>query len=86
MPHEFYLTNAEYLSETEKIAFTKFQNHSSAQAVKLNIFVDQIFNFFNIDISNILEEITVWKNSRNDTIGNISTKYLKKCMTFGHHH
>ena len=86
MPHEFYLTNAEYLSETEKIAFTKFQNHSSAQTVKLNIFVDQIFNFFNIDVSNVLKKIAVRKNSRNDTIGNISTKYLKKCMTFGHHH
>ena len=79
-------TNAGYLSETENIVFTKFQNHSSAQAVKLNIFVDQIFNFFNIDISNVLEEITVWKNSRNDTIGNIPTKFLKKCMKFGHHH
>ena len=54
-------TNAGYLSETENIVFTKFQNHSSAQAVKLNIFVDQIFNFFNIDISNVLEEITFGK-------------------------
>ena len=83
---EFDLTNAEYLRETEKFVLTKFENHSSAQDVKLNIFIDRTFNFSNIDVSDVLEETTTLNNKRNGTFGNFSTKCLNKCLIFGHHH
>ena len=85
-PDEFHLTNVEYLSETETFVLTKFENHSTAQAGKLNIFIDRTFNFSNIDVSDVLEETTTLNNKRNDTFGNISTKRLNKCLIFGNHH
>ena len=83
---EFYLTNTEYLSQIEKIVFTKLENHPSPQTVKLNIFIDHIFKFSNIDVSHVFEETTALNNKRNGVFNNILTKRLKKSLRFGYYH
>ena len=75
-PDKYYLSDTENLSDLVEIVIKTFENHTSVQAIKQNILVDQNFHFSNTDVINILEETAVL-NKKNGTFGNISTKRLK---------
>ena len=66
----------ENLSDPLEIAFKKFENHPSVQAIKQNISVNQDFYFSNTEVGDILKETTTLNNKRNGTFGNIPVKYL----------
>ena len=67
-----------YLSDPVEIAFRKFENHPSVQAIKQNILVNQDFYFSNTEVRDILKETTTLNNKKNGTFGNIPTILLKE--------
>ena len=77
-PDEYYLSDAENLSDSVEIAIRKFENHPSVQAIKQNISVKQDFYFSNTEVSGILKETTALNNKKNGTLGNIPIKILKE--------
>ena len=67
-----------YLSDPVEIAFRKFENHPSVQAIKQNILVNQDFYFSNTEVRDILKETTALKNKKNGTFGNIAKELSKE--------
>ena len=64
---EYYLNDSENLSDLAEIAVRKFENHSSVQAIKQNISVNQHFYFSNAEVRDILKETTALNNKKNGT-------------------
>ena len=77
-PDEYYPRDTENLSDAVELAIGKFENHSSVQAIKQDISVNQDFHFPNTEVSDILKETTALNNCKNGTFGNIPTKLLKE--------
>ena len=64
---EYYLNDSENLSDLAEIAVRKFENHSSVQAIKQNISVNQHFYFSNAEVRDKLKETTALNNKKNGT-------------------
>ena len=77
-PDEYYPRDTENLSDAVELAIGKVENHSSVQAIKPDISVNQDFHFPNTEVSDILKETTALNNCKNGTFGNIPTKLLKE--------
>ena len=73
------------MSDPEELPLKKFENHSSALAIKQNVSVNQNFNFSNTDVSDILKEITAIMIEKNGTFSSTSTIQLKETSDFVHH-
>ena len=77
-PEEYYLSDAENLSNPVEIAIRKFENHPSVQAIKQNVSLTMDFYFSNTEVSGILKETAALNNKKNGTFGNIPTMLLKE--------
>ena len=67
-PEEYYLSDAENLSNPVEIAIRKFENHPSVQAIKQNVSLTKDFYFSNTEVSGILKETAALNNKKNGTL------------------
>ena len=74
-PDEYYLSNTENISDPVEIAIKKFENHPSVQAFKQNILVNQDFYFYNMEVSDKLEETAAFNNKKNGTFGKFQRSF-----------
>ena len=75
---ETNLSSTSNLSDPLDIAIKKFENHPSITAIRNNVNLSSKFNFNNIEVSNILKEISVLDKNKNGTFNNIPAKCLKE--------